>query len=112
MGDNKMNNIKFSHNWNQKLNQKIFTTIRSFDTKKWNYYKGQENEDFTVLLKGVKHSIVTLISVETEKLGMLPKGLICADTGNKFEDAMAIFKRFGLGKQQEAIVLTFVRKEK
>lgn len=106
-----MNKISFSHNWNNKLDQKIFTTIRKYNLNKWNYYKGQEGKDFTVLLKNNVHCIVTLINVETDKLGMLPKGLICSDTGNIVDKAMDIFKRFGIAKQEEVIVLTFVRRE-
>lgn len=104
-----MNNIYFSRNWNRKLNQTIFTTIRKYDYKKWNYYKGQEDTKFNVFLNGRLHCEATLVNVEYQLLNDLPKGLLCSDTGMMPKDAYKLFKQFGIDKQVNAIVLTFKR---
>jgi len=101
-----MNNIRFSHNWNLKLNQQIFTTIRKYDYKKWNYYKGQEDTEFNVLLNGKLHCKATLINAEYLNFNSIPKGLICTDTGMNFKEARKLFRTFGITEQSSVIVLT------
>lgn len=109
MAGNKMKNIRFSHNWNNKLDQTIFTTIRKYDFKKWNYYKAQENKEFEVWLNGRSHCKATLINADFDLLEKLPVGLICSDTGMEPEEAKKLFKKFGIDKHYNVIVLTFKR---
>lgn len=102
-----MNIIKFSKNWNNKLNQTIFTTIRKYNYKKWVYYKSLEDAKFKVFLEGQVARMATLINVEYLSLNEVPKGLICADTGCEFKEALKIFRKFGIDKHETVIILTF-----
>lgn len=46
-----INQIKFSHNWNNKLRQRIFTTIRSWNEGKEAYYDDAIGHDGEKRLK-------------------------------------------------------------
>ena len=58
-----MNQIKFSHNWNNKLSNDIFTTIRRFTDEKFDYYKENLNKKFEVVLKNKVIGNNTIISI-------------------------------------------------
>ena len=105
----KMNNIRFSHNWNNKLSQTIFTTIRKYDYKKWNYYKCQEGSKYNVLLNGELHGKAILISVESIEMKDAPVGLLCSDTGMIPKDATKLFKKFNIDMYSTILILTFKR---
>ncbi len=107
-----MNLIHFCHNWNQKLDQKIFTTIRKYDYKKWKYYRSAEGNPFRVVLNGKTYGDVTLISVQSVQLKEMPKGLLCSDTGADIKEAFKIFRRFGIDKDDFVIILTFKKEMK
>ncbi|MHA1437908.1 MAG: hypothetical protein ACTSPD_10055 [Promethearchaeota archaeon] len=102
-----MNIIKFSHNWNKKLSQEIFTTIRKYDNKKWNYYKSQENNNFHVMLNNDHINNAKLLSVEYLIFNELPKALICSDTGLSYKEALGVFRKFGITIHDRVLVLTF-----
>jgi len=104
-----MNIIRFSHNWNHKLNKSIFTTIRKYDYKKWNYYKAQEGSPFKVMLNDTDVGDAKLLDAEYTVLKQLPIGLICTDTGMNQEESFSLFKKFGIDKQDQVIILTFRR---
>ena len=48
-----MKKIKFSHNWNNKLDGVIFTTIRRSTPRKNDYYIGCQGEVFDVQLNKI-----------------------------------------------------------
>ncbi len=102
-----MNLIKFSHNWNQKLDQKIFTTIRKYDYKKWKYYRSLKDKQFRVVLNGKTYGEAILISVQSMSFKEMPEGLLCSDTGAEVKEAYKIFKKFGLDEYECTIILTF-----
>lgn len=104
-----MNIIKFSKDWNSKLQKSIFTTIRAYDYKKWNYYKSQEDNEFRVLLNNKDIGKVILINAEYINFNQLSTGLICADTGLRKKEALKVFEKFGIDKNSSVIVLTFER---
>jgi hypothetical protein len=89
-----MKKIKFSHNWNNKLSAKIFTTIRKATQNKVDYYKGCVGEDFQVLLNNKKICEARLINVGITMFKKIPPILLMLDTGTK--DYKKIFKRFGI----------------
>ena len=106
-----MNTIHFSHSWNRKLDQDIFTTIRKYDYGKWNYYKSAEGNKFGVFLNKVKIGEARLLQAEYEKLMSLPNALLCFDTGMELQDAYKLFRKFGIDKQDMVIVLTFKKED-
>ncbi len=60
-----MNQIKFSHNWNNKLSLQYFTTIRKSDVQTEKYYISKVDEDFDIILDGISYSTCTLIAVDS-----------------------------------------------
>jgi len=106
-----MNVIKFSHNWNQKLDHKLFTTIRRWTYQKETYYKSQVGSDYKVYLENQEYTIATLKNVEIFGYGDIPTGLLIIDTGiNNLKEVHATFRKFGLTPGTRAMILTFERK--
>ncbi len=104
-----VNTIKFSHNWNNKLENSIFTTIRSQSSDKEEYYKGLIGDEFEVLLNGKLYCKAVLQCVEGALLGEFTNGLLMSDTGMPIIDAMELFAKFGLSPSDPALLLTFER---
>jgi len=105
-----MNTIRFSHNWNGKLSQNVFTTIRNHTDSKYHYYLESKKSVFDVWLKGsgnIKQA--TLIDVCLINYSDIPFPLIATDTGIVDEDkALGLFEKFGMEDDHEwMIVLTF-----
>lgn len=106
-----MNRINFFHNWNNKLDLDIFTTIRRYDNQKYNYYSSQKDKSFIVCLNKIEIKEVVLLSVEIAIMRDVPKGLICMDTGLAYKEATKIFNKFGIDLNTKIIVLTFKSNE-
>jgi hypothetical protein len=103
--NNDMNIIKFSHNWNNKLNNKVFTTIRRDWPAKLDYYRRATNSIFQICLKGEYHSQAQLDSVKPIRFSMIPHALLATDTGTSFYTA--IFDKFGIRGDDKVLILTF-----
>jgi len=101
------NKITFIKNWNNKLDQKYFSTIRKFSKGKYFYYIERKGEVFDVILNGKKHCEAKLISVETKLLVDIPDALIMTDTGLSLKEGVELL--FRLGIEQYVIILTFLR---
>jgi len=106
-----MNRINFSHNWNNKLNHKIFTTIRKYDKNKYKYYLDLLGITLEVFLNGNKITEANLIDIDYCDFIKIPKGLLHTDTGivNNYE-IEDLFKKFGIKKEDEVLILTFENK--
>ena len=100
-----MNRIKFSHNWNNKLNNEYFTTIRKYTDAKFDYYKDKVGEVFSVLLKGKEICKAELISVEMKNFDNIPEALFIIDTGT--ETYKNVFGMFGIVDTDIVIILVF-----
>ena len=101
--------IKFSKNWNNKLGNFCFTTIRLHDKTKYDYYHKNIGKVFDVFLNGQKYSQAKLVTLESIKFKDIPKILLAIDTGkfNYFEN-VDILKKFGMySVDSEMIVLLF-----
>lgn len=102
--------VKFSHNWNNKLNCKVFTTIRSFSENKLNYYQSAIGKEFSVELNGKHFCRAKLLIVEHMQLDEIPDALKCMDTGlSSHIEAFELFRKFGIESYQRALILTFMR---
>ena len=105
-----MNKIKFSHNWNNKLNNDIFTTIRKYDNEKYYYYFNQTNKEFEIVLNGNIVGKAVLINVEHLDYINIPYCLLRLDTGLKTKESInELFNKFGINNNSEVLVLTFER---
>jgi len=105
-----MNQIRFSHNWNDKLDRRYFTTIRSHSDKKYNYYHAGIGGVFYVYLKGEIYCEAELLDVRGLLYYDILYSTLLLDTG--IEDAEKIdnlFKRFKISGADEVIILTFKR---
>ncbi len=104
-----MRTIKFSHSWNNKLDNNVFTTIRGFTEEKFKYYKDSIGWEFDVLLKRKKYCKAELHEVEMFLFDEIPNGLIMIDTGMDLVDAQQLFANFGIESGDKVIILTFQR---
>lgn len=103
-----MNIIKFIHNWNCKLSNKVFTTIRKYTYKKEMYYRSVIDAKFEVILNGNKIREAVLVDVEIANINDLPFGLLATDTAiTSKKDVFRLFKGFGVEKDTKVIILTF-----
>lgn len=82
-----MEQIKFSQNWNKKLDCDFFTTIRLQSSK---YVKDNE---FKIFLKNEIHCKAKIIDVWTCKIDMLKDFICYIDTGYNKEETMNMFKK-------------------
>jgi len=107
-----MNNIKFSHNWNNKLNQPIFTTIRKSNFKKYQYYYSKINKLFNILLNNKKIGEAILLAVEELEYEKIPKALLMVDTGiDNIEKVKRVFEKFKTWDFSKILILTFLKNE-
>ncbi len=104
------NVIRFTHNWNGKLSQDVFTTIRNYTFDKYNYYLKSVTREFDVWLKGsgvIKKAI--LVDAERYEYEAIPDGFVAVDTGiTEPIKALQLFKDFGMKSRiSDMIILTF-----
>ena len=103
--------INFSHNWNQKLDCDIFTTIRKYDKSKSGYY--QPGDVFDVILCGEFKTQAKLIDKETHIFGDIIRWqpeLLALDVGLwDVDEVIAVFEKFKINRFTPAMVLKFWR---
>lgn len=96
--------ISFSKNWNNKLDNQFFTTIRLYNKEKFDYYLLNIDKIFDVKLNGHNYSQVKLLKVEKFKFSDIPNGLKIIDAGPNYKD---IFSKFDVNDSSDIIILTF-----
>lgn len=101
--------IKFSNNWNDKLDNFVFTTIGVSDARKLRYYRQSIDKVFDVFLKGKRYTQASLKIVSLYQFGAIPHILLAIDTGKiNYTENVDIFKKFGLyDDNTEMIILLF-----
>jgi hypothetical protein len=102
-----MQSIKFSHNWNNKLHNAIFTTIRKSTKEKKKYYEDSVGKEFDVILKGKRIYRAKLLQVESNPYTLVPFSLRMSDTGMNLKKADQLFREFGISLNTEVLILTF-----
>lgn len=80
--------IKFSYNWNNKLENKAFTTIRIHNPKK--YIKGKL---FGIELNGATKGTARLKDKRTINVGQLNDFICYLDTGYNSQETLQILER-------------------
>ena len=106
-----MEKIDFSQNWNKKLDNDVFTTIRKAKSEK--YYSRRLGSEFAINLNSNFKTNCLLYSCRYySKLRDIPAPLLMLDTGaNTIMEAITIFRRFGISMDDEVILLTFIKKK-
>lgn len=87
---NDFKTIKFSQNWNRKLDNIIFSTIR-----KENYYV-ELNDKVAIVLNDKLYKWCEVIAVATCKFIEIGPILLTLDTGYEYEAAIKIFDNMGI----------------
>ena len=100
-----MNQIKFSHNWNNKLNCDLYTTIRKSTDEKHDYYKSKIGERFDVILNGNKLNERFLNHVFEDEFMAIPHAVLRLDTGLTVLKAMALFGKFGIKENSTKVLV-------
>ena len=101
--------IKFSKNWNNKLDNLCFTSIMHHDKTKYDYYHKHTSQVFDVFLEGKRHRQAKLISIALFKFGNIPQLVLAIDTGKvNYTENVNIFQKFSMvDKDSMMIVLLF-----
>jgi hypothetical protein len=96
--------IKFSNNWNNKLNSKAFTTIRIFNNSE--YYKEGEIYD----IKYQEKTIFQAKIIETKKIhaSKLPSFITYLDAGFNRKEFMQIMEKIYKNKNININDTTFI----
>lgn len=103
--------ISFSTNWNNKLDNKIFSTFRKATKFKEDEYAGNLGEEHEIKLRGKWYCYADLVGIRKTKLSEVPDFLLWLDTGyDKQSTALQIFESLGIKKEDEVLWLFFKRK--
>lgn len=104
-----MSKIKFSRNFNNKLELGIFPTIRKYAPEKFDYFMQQMLRGIVqdIILDGVKCTEASIIAVQHfQQLKDVPLPLLLIDTGTICEaDAYAVLAEFGILPEDPVIAL-------
>lgn len=108
-----MKTIKFSRNWNGKLNNRVFSTIRK---DRDGYYQSKEGDIFNVVHNNSVIFTARLVSARSMPFKDIPNELLTLDTGRTdFKEAMGIFQTFygaGFNTADKFNILIFERLDK
>ena len=83
-----MDTIKFSTNWNNKLNNKAFTTIRLANCNKYKL-----NRQYAIILKDKELGTATIKDIKTLSVNHLGLYTCYLDTGYNREETINIIKK-------------------
>jgi hypothetical protein len=103
-----MEDLKFSHNWNNKLNCRYFTTLRKHIKGRFKIY-----QKVNILLNGNFKGQAIIEDVKVIKAGMLNDWHCGLDTGYNVDETRAILakmygKDFTLDSKLDFILLRFL----
>jgi hypothetical protein len=102
--------MRFWKNWNGKLDQSIFNTIRGEDKE---ILKSKVGQEFDVYIKDVFKCKAILISVDVQEMRTIPAGFLMTDTGlDDMGAVMDLFLRLDISDPFDKVsILTFKRVE-
>jgi hypothetical protein len=90
-----MKQIKFFKDWNGKLGNKIFSTIRKKHDVPEDYYGAKVGQIFDLFLQDRKLGKARLLSAQIYHFADIPAEIMLLDTGtNTYQDAIGVFYGF------------------
>ena len=105
-----MNTLRFSHNWNNKLRNFIFSTIRKWDNDKHQYYASQLDQMFDVKLNETHIIDAKLVHIARLQYKDIPFEMKALDTGlTELDEIDEVFNKFGITANTMVLVLLFKR---
>lgn len=103
--------IIFSHNWNNKLDNDIFTTIRTHSPDKERYYRKNIGLDFDVVLNCKDKCKVQLIGIEVKPFDKINDDILILDTGlMSIIDIEKVFYKFGMNTIKDKMIILILKK--
>ena len=103
--------IIFSHNWNNKLDNDIFTTIRTHTSDKEKYYRKNIEEEFDIVLNCKDKCIVKLVGVDVKRFDKINDDILILDTGlMSIIDIEKVFYRFGMNTIKDKMIILMLKK--
>jgi len=100
--------MRFSHNWNNKLDCAVFSTIRKASAWAVTHYSKYLGHVFDIVLHGDKRSEATLIGMKSSPLRDVPDEILWLDTGYPSrQSALDVFRTFGVEEDDEVLQLFF-----
>ena len=104
--------VKFSKNWNNKLDCNVFTTIRKHTKEKEDYYQSQIGVYNNIYLGDKVHCIAKIFDIKVMTYSQLPSELLVLDTGIPSHSLIDItFSKFGIEQSDKVIVLLFIKQD-
>ena len=108
-----MKEIKFSHNWNKKLDNDIFTTIRKHTNPKEIYYRNSIGYEFDIILKDRLAGQAKLIGIEVKEFSKINDNVLILDTGLiSVVEIEKVFYKFGLNTIHDKMIVLLFQKSK
>lgn len=105
-----MPSIKFIHNWNNKLSNDLFTTIRISRDGKADYYNHMRGKQFDIVLKNKTICQAVLLGVMIKKYKDVDNLVLSLDTGiKKMTEVHKLFGKFGIKPNTDVLILLFER---
>ncbi|MFX0132257.1 MAG: hypothetical protein ACFFDN_01295 [Candidatus Hodarchaeota archaeon] len=109
--DSNRPNMKFNKNWNNKLNNDVFTTIRKYDETKFQFYESMLNKEYNIVLDKDRIGKAKLIKIEIKEFIKIPTELLILDTGEtSLSEIHKIFKDFEVRNLNEKMLLLWFKK--
>jgi len=97
--------INFSENWNDKLNNKLFTTIRRYTRFRIKKLSDAKGEIVDILLDGKKYKEAILVGFDVLPFSEVPLGLLRLDIGSyDRKDIEILFGGIGIYSDTDVIV--------
>lgn len=102
--------VKFTHNWNNKLENKIFTTIRRFVKSRRDYYEKRIGDVMPIILNDTKMGNAKLLTCITTYFNKIDGIILILDTGmSDVQKIKELFRKFGIKENDLCYILLFER---
>ena len=105
---NESNILRFNSNWNNKFRNSIFSTIRSYDAEKHQYYAKNFDEYFDVRLDDIHIMNAKLIHITRMTYSQIPYELKVLDTGLlDIKVIDELFAKFNITAESKVLFMLF-----
>jgi hypothetical protein len=103
-----MNNIRFIHDWNGKLGNDVFTTIRAYNEPKFRFYSSQIGQRFVIEMNNDPYGYATLVDLDMQLFKDIDPFLLRIDTGlTDMDRVRETFRGFNIYDDTSCLILLF-----